>query len=318
MKISNELRTKTKRFQTALDRFVELVEQDRNILAVVLRGSLHESLIWERHEIHLWIIERDGVTKRLQSDGKDERLFRTLVQDGINIHAELIPRSRFKLMIEGSSRTSFSCHFFERRQLIYSIDQSIENWFTQANDFASDDQDKELLVVTSWLTHSRRRAKDFLEVRKDFPLAAQSILWCAHAIACLEIILEGKVYEDVIIEKAMNDRPDLFKPIYATIINRKPSKALLEEAVRIIDAYINKHVQRFLSPIINYLQKTNRVTPLSEIGNHFAYSQLYPWHLETVCEWLSEHNYLDKHATPFHLTKRSLTEVEEPAYFLNS
>ncbi len=318
MKISSELREKTKRYQTALDRFVELVEQDRNILAIVLRGSLHESLIWDRHEIHLWLIERDGVTKRLQSDGKDERLFRTLVQDGINIHAELIPRSRFKLMIEGSSRTSFSCNFFEHRQLIYSKDQSIKNWFTQANEFASDVQDKELLVVASWLIHSRRRTNDLLTLRKEFSLASQSILWCAHAIACLEIIVEGKVYEDLIIEKAIADRPELFTPIYTTIINRKPTTALLEAACNVIDEYLDKHAQRLLFPIFHYLGKTDRVTPLSEIGNHFAYSQLYPWHLESACEWLAEHGYLDKHATPFHLTKRSLTEVEEPAYFLSS
>ena len=43
MKISSELREKTKRYQTALDRFVELVEQARNILAIVLRGSLRRN-----------------------------------------------------------------------------------------------------------------------------------------------------------------------------------------------------------------------------------------------------------------------------------
>ncbi|MDA7633733.1 hypothetical protein N8766_06475 [bacterium] len=317
MKISAELREKTEHFQVALDLFVERISEDRNILAAALLGSLHESLIWGRHEIHLWLIERDGVTKRLQSDGKEERLFRTLVQEGINIHAELIPRSRFRLMAEGSSRTSFSCRFFERRQLIYSADQSIEKWFHEANQVATNDQAKELVATTAWLIHARRRAHDLLTKRSNLPLAAQHILWCAHAIACIEIILQGEVYEDLIIEKAIADRPELFQSIYVDIMNRKPTKKGLQEAIKIVDRYLADHHQQYLSPVTQYLKKTNRVTPLSEISEHFAFTQLYPWHLESVCEWLSEQGHLDKHATPFHLTKRSLTEVEEPAYFLD-
>lgn len=316
MKKSAPFQEKTKRFREALDGFIELLEQDRNVLAAVLRGSLNEALIWKRHELHLWIIERDGVTRRLRSDGNEERLFRTLVQDGINIHAELIPRSRFKQMVEGNSRTSFSCSFFEHRQMIYSADQSISNWFQQAHEWARQDQEKELLAVTAWLIYTRRSTQDLLTERVEIPLAAQHALWCAHAIACLEVILKGEVYEDLIIEKAIADNPELFQPIYTDLINRKPSKALVHKALQSIDTYLDQQAHRFLSPVFTYLKKTKRVTPLSEIGDHFAYSQLYPWHLEAACEWLAEQGLLDKHATPFHLTKRSLVEVEEPAYFL--
>jgi hypothetical protein len=33
----------------------------------------------------------------------DERIYRILVENNINIHAEVIPRSRFRQMVEGSS-----------------------------------------------------------------------------------------------------------------------------------------------------------------------------------------------------------------------
>lgn len=318
MKITAELKAQADRYQNALALFLGRVEQDRNILAVTLLGSLHPSLIWHRHEIHLWIIERDGVSKRLKSDGNQERLFRTLVEEAINIHAEIIPRSRFKLMVEGQSRTAFACNFFESRQLVYSADQSIEKWFHQANQIATKDQDKELVAMATWLTYARRRTEDLIETRSDLPLAAQSILSCAHAMACLEIIRQGEIYEDVIIEKALRDQPELFEPVYQRIINRKPSKALLRDATNVIDHYLQQHGLQFFSPVLSYLAKTQRVTPLSEISDYFAYTQLYPWHLESACEWLSKEGHIDTHATPFHLTKRSLTEVEEPAYFLDA
>ena len=97
------------RFQKALDQLVARVSEDRYVLAIVTVGSLSDATIWRRESLRLWIIEADGVTRRLRSDGNEERIFRILVEEGINIHAEVIPRSRFKQMVEGSSRTAFSC-----------------------------------------------------------------------------------------------------------------------------------------------------------------------------------------------------------------
>jgi uncharacterized protein len=57
--------------------------------------------------------------------------------------------------------------------------------------------------------------------------------------------------------------------------------------------------------------------PLSEISDHFAFSQLHPWHLESACEWLERKGRLQKVSAPFKLTKRSQEQVEEPAYFLD-
>src|SRR5436305_5033638 len=118
---------KVTRFQHALDQLIARVTEDRYVLAVVLVGSISEMTIWKRESLNLWIIEADGVTRRLRSDGNDERIFRILVEDGINIHAEVIPRSRFKKMVEGASRTAFSCNFFAERKIVYGKDPSIES-----------------------------------------------------------------------------------------------------------------------------------------------------------------------------------------------
>jgi hypothetical protein len=92
---------------------------------------------------------------------------------------------------------------------------------------------------------------------------------------------------------------------------------VLSAALDAIDGYLSRHYQVHLKPLIGYLKKENRVVPLSEIGEHFAFSQLYPWHLEAACEWLEEKGLLEKLSAPFKLTKRSLGRVEEPAYFLH-
>ena len=172
---------KVARFKAALDQLIERIAEDRYVLAVVLVGSLSPQTVWRRESLGLWIIEADGVSRRLPSDGNDERVFRILVENGINIHAEVIPRSRFKQMVEGASRTAFSCNFFALREIVYSQDPSIATWFKKANSMATKDQERELLTFSTWTIHAHRHALKRLDIKGDLELAAQETLGAATA-----------------------------------------------------------------------------------------------------------------------------------------
>lgn len=308
---------KLTRFESALQNFIARVEHDRYVLAIVLSGSLSEETIWRRESIGIWIIEADGVSRRLRSDGNEERVFRQLVEDGVNIHAEVIPRTRFKQMVEGSSRTAFSCNFFARRELVYTRDTSIESWFDQANTIATRDRERELLTFSTWTIHAVRHARKRLEMKQDLDLAFQNILEAAHSIACTEIIRRGEIQEETVIYRAMEHDPDLFQTIYLAVLAKRKNKKTLQAALDRIDAYVESNYDSHLKPLLQFLKKQNRVLPLSEISDHFAFSQVYPWHLESACEWLERNGHVEKVSVPFKLTKRSQEEVEEPAYLIN-
>ena len=309
---------KIARFEVALNQLIERVAEDRYVLAIVLVGSLSKETIWHRESLGLWIIEADGVSRRLTSDGNNERLFRILVENGINIHAEVIPRSRFKMMVEGASRTAFSCNFFAQRQIVYSKDSSIESWFKKANSMATKDQERELLTFSTWTIHAVRHARKRLDIKGDLELAAQDALGAAHSVAHTEIIRQGQVWEQEVIYRAMEGDPALFQTIYLDVLSKRKNRRVLSTALDAIDGYLDKHYKAHLKPLLGYLKKQNRLIPLSEIGDHFAFSQLHPWHLESACEWLERKGLLQKLSAPFKLTKRSLERVEEPAYLLDT
>jgi hypothetical protein len=305
-------------FEAALNRLIARVSEDRYVLAVVLVGSLSKETIWHRESIGLWIIEADGVSRRLRSDGNDERIYRTLVEDGINIHAQVIPRSRFKLMVEGASRTAFSCNFFSHRKIVYSSDPSIDSWFESANQVATKDRERELLTFSTWTMHAHRHAQKRLEHKKDLELTFQTILEAAHSVAYTEIIRIGQVWEEDAIYRAIEVNPDLFQRIYLDVLADRNSRATLEYALNAIDAYLEEHHLLHLKPLLQFLKKESRAVPLSEISDNFAFSSVYPWHIESACEWLERKGRLQKLSAPFKLTKRSHEPVEEPAYFLDS
>ena len=302
-------------FSAALKSFVERIASDRNILAAVLVGSLDATVVWRKDTIGLWIIEADGVTKRLKSDGNDERVFRTFVEDGINLRAEIIPRTRFKQMVEGSSRTAFSCNFFAKRELIYCDDASIERWFQAANTVATKDQDNERLIATTWIIGSAQYARKRIERKGDLELGFEDILWAAHSIASVEVINDGEVYEHAAIYKAIDLCPDLFAEIYTDLLTKKRTKKRLLAALDRIDEYLSEHAEQNLQPLLKFLKKSKRIVPLTEIADHFSHSQLYPGHLESACEWLEREGIVEKLTMPFRITKRSRVDVEEPAYF---
>jgi hypothetical protein len=308
---------KVARFQAALNQLTERIAADRYILAIVLVGSLAEETIWHRETLGLWIIEADGVSRRLPSDGNEERIFRILVENGINIHAEVIPRSRFKKMVEGASRTAFSCNFFAEREIVYSKDPSIDTWFKQANSVATKDRERELLTFSTWTIHAHRHARKRLDLKGDLELAAQDILGAAHSVAHTEIIRQGQVWEQDVIYRAIEGAPELFQSIYLDVLAKRKNRRVLSKALDAIDAYLDQHYRAHLKPLLDYLKKQNRVVPLSEMSDHFAFSQVHPKHLESACEWLERKGLLEKVSAPFKLTKRSLERVEEPAYFFN-
>ncbi len=310
------MQEKLARFQSALDLFVDRLKEDRNILAAVLNGSLNDETIWRKESFYLWVIEADGVTKRLKSDGNDERIFRIFAEDEINFHVELIPRSRFKLMVEGSSRTAFSCNFFSHRKLIYCADASIKSWFQKANKVATKDQEKELMATTTWAISSLRHARNCLDNKNDLDLTKQAVIWAAHSIAAIEIVKTGEVYEQVAIYRAMELMPELFGSIYTDLFNKKPTKKSLGSALTAVEDYLEQHGKKNLKPVLHYLQKQKRTVGLSEMSEHFAYTQIYPWHIEQSCEWLSEQGILEKFSAPFKITKKSRSDVEEPSFML--
>ena len=310
----NDLAEKKSAFDGALQLFVERVKEDRNVLAVVLVGSISEATIWFREGIHVWIIEADGVTKRLESDGNDERIWRTLCENDINIHAELIARSRFKMMVEGSSRTAFSCNFFAERTLVYCDDPSIEKWFDGANSVAVKDQSKDLMVSLVSLIEIVRHARRHLELKDDLQVTKQILMWAATNVACVEIVRHGEVYEDEVIYRGIELQPELFDEIYIKVLTKKPTKKSMLAVVETLESYIQNHWNSDLAPLLKYLKKQKRTVSLTEICNHFAHGQLYPWTLEAACEWLNEQGHLEKLSVPFKLTKKSRADVEEPAY----
>src|SRR4029450_10112509 len=126
------------------------------------------------------------------------------------------------------------------------------------------------------------------------------------------------VWEQDVIYRAIDGDPALFQTIYLDVLAKRKNRRVLSAALDAIAGYLDTHYRAHLKPLLDYLKKQNRVVPLAEMSDPFAFSQGSPGPLEAACEWLEHKGLLEKVSAPFKLTKRSLERVEEPAYLLDT
>lgn len=305
---------KLRQYQEALDTFVDRAKNDRWILAIVLVGSLTRETIWRKEGIGLWIVEADGVSRRRKSDGERHRIWRTLVQNDVNLWAELIPRARFKRMVEGAERTSFSYNFFARRTLVYCADESLARWFEEANSLAVRDQANEVLITSCWAAHLLRHTRKLLVVKQDVPRAWQCALEAAHAFAAVHVVRHGEIWEGHAMHRAKELAPEFFEITYSALLFDSSEDAVYT-ALEKGESWLGAHAEDVMMPVLRFLRNQRRTVSLGELADHFAYSQLYPWHVEEACEYLVLAGLLEKLSAEVLLTKKSRAFVEEPAFF---
>ena len=122
--------TVPRQFAAALDRLIAQVKQDRSIVAGVLGGSLSHDTVWARSDIDLVLVTVD--------DRKVESSSLSLYADGVNVHAILLPRARFRAIVDGSLHNSFMHSFLAKGRLLYTHDPSVADVCARLADMPPD------------------------------------------------------------------------------------------------------------------------------------------------------------------------------------
>lgn len=301
------------RLDAAVEAFVERVADDRHVLAVIRLGSGRAPTLWNTDDVDLWVVVADGSRPRRKADGDAARIWRTFVEDDVDLNAELIERAKLKRMVEGNDRNTASFSWFSERTLVHCTDPSIARWFEAVNVPAARDKRHDTLAVACWIAHTLRRARRRLDLERDVDAALGDTLELGFAVACLCVIDEGAIVEHRIVHRALTLEPAVMKAVYTDVL-----AARSEDAVRAACAAAEAHVaprwDDLMEPIFRFFDRFGGPVPLSELAEHFATSALCPSQLSSACEWMVDQGLLTKLSAPIPVTKRSRVRVDEPAY----
>lgn len=297
----------------ALSAFVERVAEDRTVLAVIRLGSGRPETVWNTDSVWCWVVVADGTRARRASDGDEPRIWRTFVEDDIDIHAELIERTKLKRMVEGNDRNTAGFSWFSARTVVHCVDPSIERWFATMQTPGSRDRRHDRLGIACWIAGTLRRTERRLDVEARVDLALGDAFELALAVACLCIVDEGDVVEHRIIDRACTLQPDLMATVYRAVV-ATPSEATVRAACEAVAAHLSGRAEELMEPVLRFLTKVGTPVPLSELCEHFATSALHPGALSSACEWLVRQGHVTKLSAPIPVTRKSRVRVDEPSY----
>ena len=294
-----------RRFQQALDSFVGKVRQDSYIIAAILCGSLSHDEVWEKSDIDMVLV------------GRDEKWpFRSycLVEDGVNIHALLYSRGRFKQEIERALQSSFFHSYISKSTLIFSTDETIREYYDNIHHLGASDQELQLLQAGYHVLPVLAKAEKWLYVKRD---PAYSFLWLMYLVAGLaeiEVLAHGEITGREVVQQAMKYNPSFFNAIYFDLIDRPKNAATVEAALRAVDGYLETRIQLLFKPILDYLGSAGGPRTVTELNEHFR-KKVETEGLGNVYEWLAQKGVVQQVSAPLRLTEKSRVAVEEAAYY---
>jgi polymorphic toxin system nucleotidyltransferase-like protein len=295
-----------RKFSVALDELVGQIKQDRSILAVILCGSLSHDTVWAKSDIDLVLVTIDD--KKV--DAGDIALY----ADGVNVHAQLMPRTRFRQTVEGSATNSFIHSYLAKGRLLYTHDPSIAELCEHLSRIGDRDTQFQLLNAATNALACIHKAHKWFVTRADLDYTALWILYAATPLAQIEIISRGLLADREVVPQAMALNPEFFKVIYTEMLNSKKTTRLVHAALDAVDGYVAERADLLFAPIVEYLQEAGEARSASEIETYFT-RQFNATGVTTACEYLSDQGRIGKASTAARLTKRSNADVQELAFF---
>ena len=293
------------RFHTALESLVTQVRSDRSILAVILCGSLSHDTVWAGSDIDLALVTVD--------DKKVEQRSLALNADGVNVHAMLIPRARFRAIVEGSLHSSFMHALLAKARLLYTHDETIADLCSALGTLGARDRRIQLLHAATHVLPPLAKAHKWFLTRGDLNYTALWILYAATPLAEVEVLTAGLIADREVIPQALALNPPFFSTIYTNLLNTAKTRTDVQAALDATDAFVAERALDLFAPVVDHLREAGEARSASEIDNHFIRHYGVEG-VTTACEYLADQGIIGKVSTPVRLTRRSNVDVQELAF----
>lgn len=293
------------RYEQALANLTETLQKDRTILAAILGGSLSYDDVWDKSDIDLFVI---GDETHKQRDF-------CLVEENINVHAYVMPRSAFKKCVEGGLQGAFQHSFLSKSRLLYTHDDSLYRLFESLHTGGTRDRAWQAFSVACQIPPLLAKAEKWFYVRRDYRYAFMWLLYAVENIAKLEILSRGETPTRESIQHALRLNPTFFSAVYTDFIDGPKNEQTVGAVLDTLNQYLQTRVPTLFAPLLDYLAESGTPRGVGEIRQHFQ-ARIKGTPVELACEWLADTGFIEKAELPLRLSDKSRITVKEAAYSL--
>ncbi len=297
-----------RRYMRAVESLCNRIKSDKNVLAVIVMGSLSYDKVWEKSDIDMTILVNDSC--KLESAI-------CLIEDDIYVNGNVYTRSEFKVFSGKINQSSVANSYYSLGTMVYCKDEALKEIFEDMCKLGEKDKSNSLILKTSTLLNVLYKAEKWLKIKSD---PRYSYLWMIEVlkeVASIEVIMNNNIPNREVILQALKYKNPIIEKLYIKLMDERKNSVNLSYAIELVYEYIRKHRDNISKPLLDYFESSLEPKALSVITKDFN-NRLSSHDISEVCEWLCEENILVKDLSEIHITKKSNTVVYEPSYIMSN
>ncbi|MEO6891839.1 MAG: nucleotidyltransferase domain-containing protein, partial [Ktedonobacteraceae bacterium] len=297
-------------YEEALAAFVAKVQQDRSIIAAILFGSLAYDDVWEKSDIDILLVSREN---------KIAHRYYSLLENDISIQVHMGTRSNFRAMVERSLQGSFTHSIISRSTLLFSSDDSIQDYYRNVAHVGSKDREYQLLNVVADILPVLTKAEKWLYVKKDPIYSFLWLMFLINRLAAIEVLLHNDVAMREVVQQALAYNPAFFTRVYLDLVQRPKDEETMRQAIQMVHNYLDEKLPLLFKPILTYLAAAGAARTTTELNAHLRQKLQVEddalGYLTFAYEWLADKGVIRRVSSPLRLTEKSRVTVDEAAYY---
>jgi len=297
-----------RRYMTAVETLCNRLKEDKNVLAIIVMGSLSYDKVWEKSDIDMTILVNDSC--QLESG-------LCLMEDDIYINGNIYTRTAFKKFSAKVNQTSTANSYYSLGTMVYCKDEALKEMFEEMCQLGERDKSNALIQKTSHILNALYKAEKWLKVKSDPRYSYLWILDVLKGLAAVEVILNNNIPNREVIQQALKYNNPIIEKLYVKLMDERKNSINLSCSIDLVYDYLRKNREIICKPILEYFEEILEPKPLSVMVKDFN-DRLWFHDLCEVCEWLCDENILVKDISETRITKKSNTIVYEPAYIMSN
>ncbi|MBK5112276.1 MAG: nucleotidyltransferase domain-containing protein [Candidatus Heimdallarchaeota archaeon] len=298
-----------KKFEEALEAFIEEIKQDQTFTAALLFGSLVKGVVWEKSDIDLVLIAKDQKTPM--------RDF-WLMDEDINLQVTVMTRNQFIRHQQRSLQGSGTHHVLTTSKVLFSEDETLNEFIGSMKKVGRRDFELEILRIVIMVIGDMEKAEKYLLVNDDVVQSYLFVNRLLDNLASIICMLNDEIPGREAVEQAMKFESELLDQIYSRVVLEKTNKDKLLEILASIRKYLEDNTSDIFRLVIEYLKQEGTFRSVTDIAR-FLNDKLQTtwWAIASLMlgNWLVEQGLCERVPCPVRLTLRSHEEVNEVGFY---
>ena len=299
-----------KKFDTALERFVERIKVDQNILAVLVLGSYVNGVVWENSDLDVVIVTTD--------ESKPVRNFLAIQEEGVSIQANFVTRSNYRRSLQSYVQGNMMHHLYSTAELVYSSERGISEFNRDKFKVAGRDRDITVLLRSEMLINCLFKAQKTLFYENDIDKTVNWLMLACQEIARILILKDGNIPgRDVVTQARAIYDDSILEDIFAETFRVGYNENNLKVSIDLVEQFLIDNKNYLFKAFFDYMKEKVGERSLSEIDQHFqkAYGNVPFFTLVETIEWLANKGEIMKGVNPRRITTKSRITVDEITVF---